>query len=176
MDVIVADCLRQKPDGLHFLSCFQFGNGSSCAFARAVRLGFCVRANSIYVGVTATWYAEESYVRFSSACRAGPCIYSRLPFSLNSWDAFSTCCEKTISCTNIVMTYKIPATGRATQQMATLSITNSSTCSTICTDMWASCGLVISRNNRSKTFTRLRQANMICPGPSEICPAPLLSF
>ena len=103
-----------------FLSCFQFGNGSSCALAPAVRLWVCIRANSIYVGVTATWYAEESYVRFSSAGRAGPCIYSRLPFSLNSWDAFSTCCEKTISCTNIVMTYKIPATGRATQQMATL--------------------------------------------------------
>ena len=36
--------------------------------------------------------------------------------------------------------------------------------------------LVISRNNRSKTFPRLRQANMICPGPSEICPAPFLSL
>ena len=33
--------------------------------------------------------------------------------------------------------------------------------------------LVISRNNRSKTYPRLRQANMICPGPSEIYPAPL---
>ena len=34
--------------------------------------------------------------------------------------------------------------------------------------------LVISRKNRSKTFAWLRQANMICPGPSEIYPAPLL--
>ena len=32
----------------------------------------------------------------------------------------------------------------------------------------------ISGNNRPKTFTRLRQANLICPGPSEICPAPFL--
>ena len=36
--------------------------------------------------------------------------------------------------------------------------------------------LVISRNNRSKTFPRLRQANMTCPAPSEICPAPFLSL
>ena len=33
---------------------------------------------------------------------------------------------------------------------------------------------MISRKNRSKTFAWLRQANMICPGPSEIYPAPLL--
>ena len=123
-----------------FLSSFQFGNGSSCALAPAVRLRVCVRANSIYVGVAATWYAEESYVRFSSACRAGPCIYSRFPFCLNSWDAFSTCCEKTISCANIVMTYKIPATERATQQMVTLSITKSSTCNTSCIYTLKKCG------------------------------------
>ena len=36
--------------------------------------------------------------------------------------------------------------------------------------------LVISGNNRPKTFTRLCQANMICPGPSEIYPAPFLSL
>ena len=34
--------------------------------------------------------------------------------------------------------------------------------------------LVISGNNRPKTFTRLRQANLICPGPLEIYPAPYL--
>ena len=34
--------------------------------------------------------------------------------------------------------------------------------------------LFISGNNRPKTFTRLRQANLICPGPLEIYPAPYL--
>ena len=41
-------------------------------------------------------------------------------------------------------------------------------------DMPEATNLVISRKNRSKTFAWLRQANMICPGPSEIYPAPLL--
>ena len=36
--------------------------------------------------------------------------------------------------------------------------------------------LFISGNNRPKTFTRLRQANLICPGPLEIYPAPYLSL
>ena len=43
-------------------------------------------------------------------------------------------------------------------------------------DFWELPNLVISRNNRSKTFAWLRQANMICPGPSEIYPAPFLSL
>ena len=34
--------------------------------------------------------------------------------------------------------------------------------------------LVKSGNNRPKTFARLRQAKMICPGPLEIYPAPYL--
>ena len=32
--------------------------------------------------------------------------------------------------------------------------------------------LMMSGNNGSKTFTRLRQANMICSGPLEIYPGP----
>ena len=137
MDVIVADCLRQKPDGLHF----------SVVLSIRKRFQLCSRTRGTSVGLR----TSKQHLR---RCR-GYLVCGRIlrPLQLRvSSGAMHLLAAfvrlELLGClqyllradnkfTNIVMTYKIPATGRATQQMATLSITNSTTCNTICIDMWA---------------------------------------
>ena len=104
------------------LSCFLLRYFSSRALTTGVRLRVCVRANRVHICIPASWDTEEAYVGFSATGGARPHINLRFPTCYDARDAVGTCGELTVSCTHIVVTYKIPPARSTRQQVSPLSV------------------------------------------------------